>query len=97
ELCTLESLASAQGAEALDGFIIPVESVLSDIPAVHLKLAEDVLALKQGKSVWTAMENDEVTGLRRVFDGSGSSAVFMGLALLRADGSLQPKRLLKTN
>lgn len=84
----LQALRDAGDVTALDGLLIPVETALTHLPALHVDAAE-AQALRLGQSIAVAAvpEGDVAT----LFDGEGA---FMGIAELLADGRVKPRRLL---
>jgi tRNA pseudouridine55 synthase len=84
----LEQLAQDGGPEALDGFLLPLESALGHWPAVRLS-ADAAFYLRQGQAVLVPQAPTE--GLVRLYDPSQR---FIGVGSVLDDGRVQPKRLL---
>jgi tRNA pseudouridine55 synthase len=84
----LEQLAQDGGPEALDGFLLPLESALGHWPAVRLS-ADAAFYLRQGQAVLVPQAPTE--GLVRLYDPSQR---FIGVGSVLDDGRIQPKRLL---
>lgn len=84
----LEQQASTGGLDALDGFLLPLESALGHWPPV--RLSEDAaFYLRQGQAVLVPRAPTE--GLVRLYDPSRK---FIGVGCILDDGKVQPKRLL---
>lgn len=84
----VERLAEAEGLDALDALLLPLESALGHWPPV--RLSEDAaFYLRQGQAVLVPQAPTE--GLVRLYDPSRK---FIGVGCILDDGKVQPKRLL---
>ena len=92
QLVTVEQVEAAAetGPEALDQLMIPVDSALIALPAVHLN-QEQSWFLRQGNPVQVAQPPH--AGICRIYD---ESARFIGVGEAHADGRIAPKRLFVT-
>lgn len=87
-LDAVEQRAGAEGPEALDILLLPLESALGHWPAVAL--SEDAaFYLRQGQAV--VVPQAPTQGLVRLQDPSRR---FIGVGCILDDGKVQPKRLL---
>ncbi|MCB2263357.1 MAG: tRNA pseudouridine(55) synthase TruB [Candidatus Thiosymbion ectosymbiont of Robbea hypermnestra] len=87
-LDAVEQRAGAEGPEALDTLLLPLESALGHWPAVAL--SEDAaFYLRQGQAV--VVPQAPTQGLVRLQDPSRR---FIGVGCILDDGKVQPKRLL---
>lgn len=80
--------ARAQGVEALDALLLPLESALGHCPQVRLS-ADSAFYLGQGQPVLVPQAPTE--GLVRLHDVGGA---FIGVGEILDDGRVQPKRLV---
>lgn len=79
---------AAQGVEALDACLLPVDSAIADWPEVRLT-AEMGWYLRRGQPVLAA--GAPVRGWVRIYTDSG---VFLGLGEMDAAGRVAPRRLV---
>ena len=87
---TMEQLETAarEGYQALDGLLVPVETVLANRPAVTLN-PDSTFYVKQGQPV--LVPNAPTEGQVRLFDSNG---LFIGVGEILVDGRVAPKRLM---
>lgn len=87
---TLEELEAkaAEGVEALDGLLLPLDAALADRPAVHLT-ADMAFYARSGQPVLVPGAPTE--GLVRLYD---EQDVFLGVGRALDDGRIGPKRLV---
>lgn len=78
-----------QGNILLDRLLMPVDSALKDLPAVELT-EEEIFYLCRGQTV--PMSKEHAAGLVRIYDYNGA---FTGIGIIRDDGRVAPKRLMK--
>ncbi len=83
--------AAAEGNAALDALLLPVDTALSDWPAVHLN-ADASYYLKMGQPVVVPRAPTE--GWVRLYEEPDR---FIGVGLVLDDGRIAPKRLLAGN
>jgi tRNA pseudouridine55 synthase len=84
----IEQHAAAEGFDALDALLLPLESALGYWPSV--RLSEDAaFYLRQGQAVLVPQAPTQ--GLVRLYDPSEK---FIGVGSILDDGKVQPKRLL---
>lgn len=85
----LEALdaAAAEGPEALDAYLLPLDRALADWPSLELNRAESYYLL-QGHPVNAASRTGE--GLVRLYD---EEQRFLGIGEVLTDGRVAPKRL----
>ena len=85
-MVTLETLAqaAAEGLEALDRHLLPIDAALQDRPAIHVSSA-DALALRQGRRI--AVTTEERGQGIRIYDPDGR---LVGLGESTAEGELRP-------
>ncbi|HFC53138.1 MAG TPA: tRNA pseudouridine(55) synthase TruB [Gammaproteobacteria bacterium] len=90
---TMERLEreAAQGLEALDGLLLPIESALADRPAVTLP-RETAHYFCKGQPVFVPRVSAE--GWVRIYGGEGR---FLGVGTVQEDGRVAPKRLLSAS
>ncbi|GAB4358726.1 MAG: tRNA pseudouridine(55) synthase TruB [Gammaproteobacteria bacterium] len=91
DLVSLESLRErlGEGVEALDAFLLPIESTLSHWPAVHLSPDADYY-LQKGQPV--IVPRAPTTGWVRLYGAEGR---FLGAGEVLDDGRIAPRRLLR--
>ncbi len=87
DMATLQR-AAEEGFEALDRFLLPVDSAIRDWPAVHLS-PDSAFYLKQGQAV--LVPNAPTRGRVRLYD---PNARFLGVGEILDDGRVAPKRLM---
>jgi len=87
DMATLER-AAEEGFEALDRFLLPVDSAIRDWPAVRLS-PDSAFYLKQGQPV--LVPNAPTQGRVRLYD---PDARFLGVGEILDDGRVAPKRLM---
>jgi tRNA pseudouridine55 synthase len=80
--------AAAEGFEAMDALLLPLDSVLGHCPAVKLS-ADAAFYLRQGQPVLVPQAPTE--GLVRLYAGGSE---FLGIGVILDDGRVQPKRLI---
>ena len=80
--------AAADGPEALDALLLPIDSALGGWPAVRLS-ADAAYYLKQGQPVLVPKAPTE--GWVRLYDVDES---FIGLGEVEDDGRIAPRRLM---
>lgn len=85
----LEALAAEGGFEALDGVLLPVDTALTDLPAVSLG-DDTAFYLQRGQPVISP--NAPTSGQVRLYQGEQ----FLGVGEVLADGRVAPKRLVAT-
>ena len=86
-LDTLAQLADAEGAEALDHFLLDPELAVGHLPRVEVTNSA-AFYLKQGQAV--VVRNAPLNGMVRVAEAAGS---FLGIGEMLDDGRVAPKRL----
>lgn len=89
-MVTLDTLReeAEEGAEALDRFLLPLDTALGDYPEV--KLSESSLFyVRQGQAV--QVPQAPTAGWVRLFDNAGD---FVGVGAVLDDGRIAPKRLI---
>ena len=83
-----------QGDDALDGLLMPVDSALEHLPLVELsEEATYYLCLGQAVRVSHALAEKPREELVRIYD---QNRVFIGIGIIKDDGRVAPKRLLRT-
>jgi tRNA pseudouridine55 synthase len=87
DMATLER-AAEEGFDALDRFLLPVDSAIRDWPAVHLS-PDSAFYLKQGQPV--LVPNAPTRGRVRLYDPDDR---FLGVGEILDDGRVAPKRLM---
>lgn len=87
DACSLEQLEAMTEAER-DHALLPVDRLLSDLPAVVLDEASAVYFC-QGQPIWRS--GIQAAGLLRVYDAND---VFIGLAENLGDGRITPRRVI---
>jgi tRNA pseudouridine55 synthase len=92
----LEKLLEMKDTKELIDVLIPAESPLDDIPALHLG-SEDVARLQNGLQV--LVESSQVVASNvRIFDtNDGKGGAFCGIGFISADGFLKPVRMCVRN
>jgi tRNA pseudouridine55 synthase len=80
--------AALDGNRALDALLLPVDTALSDWPAVQLD-ADSSYYIRQGQPVVVARAPTE--GWVRLYEGEDR---FIGVGQIQDDGKVAPKRLL---
>ncbi len=90
DMVTMEQVqeAALEGNEALDALLLPVDTALSDWPAVQLD-ADSSYYLKMGQAVVVPRAPTE--GWVRLYEGADR---FIGVGQIQDDGKVAPKRLL---
>ena len=90
EMLTLDRIRglAADGFEALDGAMIPMESALRNWPSVHLS-ADVAYYLRRGQAVLVA--HAPTTGWVRI---TGPEQRFLGVGEVLDDGRIAPRRLV---
>lgn len=90
QLVSMDDLNSAfeKGREALQAFLLPMESALCDWPTIRLN-ADSTFYMKQGQAVF--VPNAPMTGKVRLYDNNES---FIGVGEILDDGRVAPKRLM---
>ncbi len=90
DMVTMEQVqeAALEGDEALDALLLPVDTALSDWPAVQLD-ADSSYYLKMGQAVVVPRAPTE--GWVRLYEGADR---FIGVGQIQDDGKVAPKRLL---
>ena len=90
EMVTLDDLQrlSAQGFEAMDELLQPIDSALADWPALRLN-SDMVYYARSGQPV--LIPGAPVEGYVRLYDPHNS---FMGIGMMLDDGRVAPKRLI---
>lgn len=85
---TLQATAERERAEALDGYLEPIDSALADWP--RIEVSPDVADfLRQGQGV--QVPKSPASGLMRLYErGDG----FIGMGQVLEDGRVGPKRLM---
>ena len=88
---TLETLQALreQDRGALDGLLLPIESALTQWPAVNLS-ADAAFYLQQGQPV--LVPKAPTSGWVRLYRGQGE---FLGMGEIIDDGRVAPRRLMK--
>jgi len=84
---TLQDIAT-QGFEALDALLIPIDTALPHLPALHLT-EELSFYIRQGQAVQVSQAPTE--GLIKLFT---TEQEFIGIAHVLEDGRIAPKRLM---
>lgn len=86
----LKQLSAAGDSAALDAKLLPMDSILEDMPAVHLN---ETMAyyLLQGQAITVAHAPSQ--GLVRLYDHRDR---FLGVGAVLDDGRVTPKRLVQT-
>jgi tRNA pseudouridine55 synthase len=84
----VERSVLAEGFEAIDALLLPLESALGHWPPVRLS-ADAAFYLRQGQAV--LVPRAPTQGLVRLYDPSQK---FIGVGCILDDGKVQPKRLL---
>ncbi len=87
---TFDDLDVLDEAKKLDTSLLPIDTAVSDWTAVHLD-ENASFYLKQGQPV--QVPNAPTSGFVRFFDENN---VFMGVGVVKSDGNLAPKRLMRT-
>jgi len=82
------NIAFEAGRDALQGLLLPMESALSNWPAVSLN-SDSTHYMKQGQPV--QIPNAPTTGRVRLYDHKGD---FIGVGEILDDGRVAPKRLM---
>ena len=85
--CTLEALEATPETER-DRFLLPVDSLLSHLPAVTVDQTE-AQRLLQGQKL--GLKRAAITGFARVY---GPQLRFLGLVQIEPSGRTVPQRLL---
>lgn len=85
---TLAHLEAIEMADR-DAMLLPVDTMLSDLPAVTLD-NDSAYYIQQGQSVW--LPGKIPNTYLRLYDADNH---FLGMGLLNADGKVAPKRLIK--
>lgn len=85
----LEDEVARAGPEALDAFLLPLDSVLGHWPALRLS-ADAAFYLRQGQAVLVPQAPTQ--GWVRLYDPSRH---FLGVGCILDDGKVQPKRLIE--
>jgi len=80
--------AALDGNDALDGLLLPVDTALSDWPAVRLN-ADTSYYLKMGQAV--VVPKSPTHGWVRLYEESDR---FIGVGVVQDDGKIAPKRML---
>jgi tRNA pseudouridine55 synthase len=80
--------AALEGNQALDALLLPVDTALSDWPAVQLN-GDSSYYLKMGQAVVVPKAPTE--GWVRLYEGTDR---FIGVGVVQDDGKIAPKRLL---
>lgn len=88
DLPKLEQVQNAESAIALDQYLLPIESMLTHLPAVEIS-AVIGFYLSQGQSVMIAAAPS--SGLMRLHLASGE---FIGVGEVEGSGKVAPKRIL---
>ena len=90
DMVTMEQVqeAALEGNEALDALLLPVDTALSDWPAVQLD-ADSSYYLKMGQAVVVPRAPTE--GWVRLYEGADR---FIGVGQIQDDGKVAPRRLL---
>lgn len=84
---TLQAEAEAQGAEALDAHLMPIDRAIEDLPKVELS-SYTAEFLKHGQAV--QVSQPPADGLLRLYE----EGVFIGIGCVDDDGKVAPKRLM---
>jgi tRNA pseudouridine55 synthase len=80
--------AALEGNQALDALLLPLDTALSDWPAVQLN-EDSSYYLKMGQAVVVPKAPTE--GWVRLYEGADR---FIGVGVVQDDGRIAPKRLL---
>ncbi len=91
EMISMEQVeqAALDGNEALDALLLPVDTALSDWPAVHLN-QDASYYLKMGQAV--VVPKAPTSGWVRLYE---EPERFVGVGVVQDDGRIAPKRLLR--
>lgn len=87
-MAQLEAALEADGPQALDAFLLPIDSALDNWPAVRMS-ADTAFYLGQGQPVM--VPNAPVSGYVRLYDANER---FVGVGEIDDDGKVAPRRLL---
>jgi len=90
ELKAVTDSSEAEGFDALDEYLLPIDSAIAHWPDVHLD-PDAAFYMKQGQPIQVAHAPTE--GWVRIYDKSQ----FLGVGEIQDDGRVAPRRMIQAS